>query len=166
MAKTDTNDKLYGERLDPYGPKRLNDLVSYRIRLLQIAAFKSFEGVTTGYGSIPRYYGLLELLSNNPGVTHNRLAEAVYLDKSSLVSILDMLQKEGVIKREPSDTDRRVKNLFITPKGAELLNDLNRHVTEHESMLMAGFSDEERSTLVSMLDKIDNNIRNSWEEQK
>ena len=76
-------------------PDDLMRRVSYRIRLLQIAAYKSFEKKVQGFGTAPRYYGLLKIVQANPGIAQTRLAEAIFLDRSSLVPILVALTREG-----------------------------------------------------------------------
>ncbi len=67
---------------DHIEPQDLADLVSHQIRLIQIAAYKSFETQAKGFGSAPRYFGLLRIIESNPGLNQSRLAEAVCLDRS------------------------------------------------------------------------------------
>ena len=100
------------------------DQVGYRVRLLQIAAFKDFEEKTYGYGSAPRYFGLLSIIEANPGSQQSRLAEAVHLQPSSLVPILDKLQNEKLVERRSSTLDRRSKSVWLTPEGAKILERL------------------------------------------
>ena len=98
--------------------------VGYRLRLLQIAAFKDFEEQTYGYGSAPRYFGLLSIIEANPGSQQSRLAEAIHLQPSSLVPILDKLQNENLVERRSSKLDRRSKSVWLTPEGARVLEQL------------------------------------------
>lgn len=142
-------------------PERLSGRVSYRIRLIQIAAYKSFERVVTGFGTAPRYFGMLKIIEANPGIPQTRLAEAIYLDRSSLVPILTTLTREGWIERKPAQGDRRVRRVFLTPNGAERLVQLETQVTEHETMMTRGLSDAERETLLDLLDRVDANLRAS-----
>lgn len=140
-------------------PAVVGDLVSYRIRLLQIAAYKSFESVLREFGPTPRYLGLLGLISTNPGAAQSRLAEDLHLDRSSLVAILDMLEAEGLVERRRSASDRRVRRIFLTEAGSDVLARLEPHVVHHEAELTAGLTDDERATLLEMLDRIGDNLR-------
>lgn len=148
-----------GPREEIVEPEALSRLVSYRIRLIQIAAYKGFEAVTRGFGSVPRYFGLLSLVAANPGITQNRLARAIHLDRSSLVPILDMLEREGVVERRASERDRRVRRIHVTAKGAELLARLEPHVAAHEARMVAGLTASERDTLLALLKRVDTNMR-------
>ncbi len=142
-------------------PERLSRRVSYRIRLIQIAAYKSFERVVLGFGTAPRYFGMLKIIEANPGIPQTRLAEAIYLDRSSLVPILRTLTREGWIERKPAQGDRRVRRVFLTPDGAQQLVRLEARVAEHEAMMTLGLSDAERETLLELLDRVDENLRAS-----
>lgn len=140
-------------------PEELGNQVSYRIRLLQIAAYKSFERVVTGYGTAPRYYGMLKIIAANPGIAQTRLAEAIYLDRSSLVPILSTLTAEGWVERKPTARDRRVRRVFLTAQGIELLGQLEIDVAAHEAMMTQGFDAAERDTLLDLLARLDTNLR-------
>ncbi|TNF17587.1 MAG: MarR family transcriptional regulator [Rhodobacteraceae bacterium] len=147
-------------------PDLLRGRVSYRIRLLQIAAYKSFEKVVTGFGTAPRYFGMLKIIEANPGIPQTRLAEAIYLDRSSLVPILTALTREGWIERRPARGDRRVRRVFLTPQGAERLVQLDAQVAEHEAMMTRGLSEPERETLLGLLDRVNENLRASLAHSK
>ena len=142
-------------------PDVLSAQVSYRIRLLQIAAYKSFERIVTGFGTAPRYYGLLKIVEANPGISQTRLAEAIYLDRSSLVSILSTLTDQGWIERKPTHKDRRVRRVFLAPDGAARLSLLDIEAARHEAIMTQGLSEAERAMLLHLLDRLDDNLRTS-----
>lgn len=140
-------------------PEALARLVSYRIRLVQIAAYKTFEARVSGHGAAPRYYGMLKLIEANPGVPQARLAEAIFLDRSSLVPILQELEREGWLERRASSQDKRVRRVFLTPEGAGRLVALERDVEQHEARLTAGLSAEDLDILHRLLLRLDDNLR-------
>jgi DNA-binding MarR family transcriptional regulator len=136
------------------------DKVGFRLRLAQIAAFKDFEeGSRRRFGQAPRYFGLLSLIQDNPGMPQGRLAEAIHLVRSSIVPILDKLEAEGLIQRRDAPNDRRAKGVWLTAKGVKAMRELRPHVIAHEKRLVAGMSDEERELLVRLLTRIDQNLR-------
>ncbi len=137
----------------------LSDLVSYYVRLVQIAAFKNFEEVTRSFGVAPRYFGLLSLIESNPGTPQGKLAEAIHLLRSSAVPILDRLEADGLIERRSSTVDRRSKSVWLTPQGKKVINSLKVLVREHEERLMVGFSRQEKQQLLKLLKRVDLNLR-------
>lgn len=137
----------------------LGDLVGYRIRLLQIAAFKDFEEITTGFGTAPRYFGLLSIIEANPGQQQSRLAEAIHLVRSSLVPILDKLEAEKLVERRASSTDRRSKGVWLTPQGKKVLDKLRPLVAEHEKRLTSSLTAAEKKLFLKLLRQADDNLR-------
>ncbi|MGR3745040.1 MAG: MarR family winged helix-turn-helix transcriptional regulator [Pseudooceanicola nanhaiensis] len=146
---------------DVVQPADLLARVSYRIRLLQIAAYKSFEKVVTDFGTAPRYYGLLKIIEANPGIHQSRLAEAIFLDRSSVVPIVEALRREGWIERRATENDRRIRRLFLLPEGKRKLRLLEQQVDRHETAMTAGLSGTETATLLGLLDRIDANLRSA-----
>jgi DNA-binding MarR family transcriptional regulator len=53
-------------------------------------------------------------------VTMKELARRMHVDPSFVTMIADTLEKRGLARREPNATDRRLKNLVLTPEGMEL----------------------------------------------
>jgi len=139
-------------------PEALRDLVTYRLRLLQIAFYKAFEQQVTGHGSAPRYYGLLKLVQANPGIPQTRLAEAIFLDRSSLVPILDTLTREGWVTRRKTPQDKRVRRVFLTEAGAARLRALDVEVRAHEAVVTRGLSETEKTQLLSLLSRLGTNL--------
>lgn len=137
----------------------LENMIAYQIRLAQIAAYKDFETVTTGFGQAPRYFGLLSLIEANPGMSQSRLAEEIHLGRSSLVSIVDKLTSENIVERREVGGDRRRHALWLTTKGKKTLERLKPHVAAHEKRLTEGMSSAERKLFLCMLQTIDANMR-------
>jgi MarR family transcriptional regulator, lower aerobic nicotinate degradation pathway regulator len=145
------------ERLKP--PALVGDLVSYRIRLLQIAARKRFEAVSREFGPHPRYLGLLSLIASNQGAAQSHLAEEFYLDRSSLGAILDALEREGLVERRATSRDRRVRRIFLTNAGRAVLDRRAPLGAAHEAELLGDMSPKDRDRLAAMLDRLDAILR-------
>lgn len=60
------------------------------------------------------------VLWNEDGLPQQALADATYRDKPSTTRIIDNLEKEGMVKRIPSPTDRRSNLINLTSLGKEL----------------------------------------------
>ena len=48
------------------------------------------------------------------------LAQRLGIEGATLVAMLDRLARAGLIQRQPSPVDRRVKHIALTPDGAAL----------------------------------------------
>ncbi|MGQ0511263.1 MAG: MarR family winged helix-turn-helix transcriptional regulator [Betaproteobacteria bacterium] len=129
----------------------LPELLGYRLRLAQQAAFRDFAASVQGLS--PGRVGLLILIDANPGVTQSRLAEAVRRDRSTMVGVIDLLEAKGLVERRRG-YDRRTNGLWLTRPGRQLLARALRRIAEHERRIAARLSAAERNRLLKLLDKI------------
>jgi DNA-binding MarR family transcriptional regulator len=131
----------------------LPGLVGYQLRLAQLSVFRDFEEHVGALGVSPGRVGVLALIEANPGVTQGELARAVGLDRSTMVPLLDGLEKRGILERRRG-ADRRTNGLWLTPSGRRLLAEVKRRTHEHEERIAAGLSRPERAQLVALLRKL------------
>ncbi|WP_292025332.1 MarR family transcriptional regulator [Maritimibacter sp. UBA3975] len=137
----------------------LDRSLNFRIRMAQILSFRHFEKQHPGYGGASRFLGLLSIIKTNPGAPQNRLAEAVGLQRSSLVPILDRMETEGIVERRDVEGDRRAKAVFLTAKGEGVVADLSASALESERRMSAGLTDDQVTVLIDGLDRIIHNLR-------
>lgn len=136
----------------------LGATVAYRLRVAQIAAYRRFEAVLDQYGSAPRYLGLLAIIGTEPGQPQSRLAEAVSLQRSSLVAIIDRLAAEGLVERRHTPRDRRVNAVWLTERGRCVVAELVALAEQEEARLSAGLSRDEHADLARLLDRVIENL--------
>ncbi|MCX4679426.1 MarR family transcriptional regulator [Streptomyces sp. NBC_01433] len=70
-------------------------------------------------------------LSRGREMTARRLAELLQCDASTATSMIDRLEKRGLVRRVPHPTDRRAKVIQLTSEGCALRDRVVRHTTEH-----------------------------------
>ncbi|MFJ8083000.1 MarR family winged helix-turn-helix transcriptional regulator [Streptomyces sp. NPDC096205] len=80
------------------------------------------------------------------------LASILTCDASNMTGIIDRLEKRGLVQREPSPTDRRVKNVVITTEGGRVI-DVIRGKMHATRAGLDRLDDEERSTLYALLER-------------
>ncbi len=129
----------------------LSGLIGYRLRRAQQALFRDFAASIPELS--PGRAGLLLLIEANPGVTQSRLAQAMALDRSTMVGVLDALEVRGWIERRRGD-DRRTNGLWLTRPGRLLLARVKRRIAEHEARVTARLSNAERARLMALLGKL------------
>ncbi|MEV7969163.1 MarR family transcriptional regulator [Sphaerisporangium sp. NPDC088356] len=70
-------------------------------------------------------------LSRGQEMTARRLAELLQCDASTATSMIDRLEKRGLVRRVPHPIDRRAKVIQLTPEGCALRDRVIQHTTEH-----------------------------------
>ena len=86
------------------------------------------------------------------------LAGRLRVDASYITSIVDGLEVQGLVDRSVDPSDRRVKNLVLTPRGRERYRELTEALFSDVpglSRLDAGERATFRRLLARMLDSVD-----------
>src|SRR3954447_19592010 len=68
----------------------------------------------------PAQCHVLHLIEPGQSIAMGQLAETLACDASNVTGLVDRLESRGLVRRRPSDADRRVKVLDLTPKGTRL----------------------------------------------
>lgn len=105
-------------------------------------------------GVHPRHFGMLSQLAVNEGRSQQALSAALGIHRSAVVGLVDDLERRGLAERRRDPVDRRAYTLHLTPAGHELLAELDRVAVADEEELLAVLDASERSTLVSLLQRV------------
>jgi DNA-binding MarR family transcriptional regulator len=131
-------------------PRRVAPLAR---RFQQICASMVAEALT-GEDLVQLEYGTLVALELEPGVDQRRLADAMGIDPSNACLILERLQAKGLIERQINDSDRRVRNLYLAPKGKALWRRLNVKVKVANDRVLAPLKTSEREIFLDLLIRV------------
>ena len=98
-------------------------------------------------------HDLLALFKLEGGLAMKELAQRMGCDASFVTAIADVLEKRGFVHREPSQRDRRVKNLVLTPEGIAAKERMMAQLAAKMPWCYA-LDDEERRCLLGLLRKM------------
>jgi len=101
----------------------------------------------------PAQCHVLHLIEPERPLPMGRLAETLSCDASNVTGLIDRLEARGLIRRQPSPDDRRVRVLHLTPAGSRLRAQLLRRMTRR-SLPLAKLSSEQQRTLVDILETL------------
>ena len=101
----------------------------------------------------PPQVGALHQLRGGP-MSQQALGDALDLDASNLVALLNDLEDKGLITRRRDPDDRRRHIVEITPAGVERLDDVGVVVARVEERLLAALDEEQRAQLHELLTAI------------
>lgn len=132
----------------------LEDMLGYQLRRAQMRVSQHFSERLNDAQITPGQLILLIKISSNPGISQTALAKANGIERSTLGEIVDRFEKRNWVERRRHATDRRAYALHLSPLGQDCLEHLLPPALDHEQELTAGWSDEERHTLLRLLKKL------------
>ena len=120
--------------------------------LTQKLSERGFPEFASSHGNI------LFQLSVNEKMTMGELAERINRDKSTTTVLVRKLEAEGFLTGTPDPSDKRSRIIFLTPKGKQFNKTAKALSEELLSTFYKDFTDEEKSTFLRLLLKIQNNF--------
>lgn len=123
---------------------------------------QKFKDYSIGYAQVMT----LHFVSRQCGINQLELTRLLNLDKSSVTSQLNCLEKNGYIIRIASDEDARIRKIYITDKTRAIEESLHEVFHSWSDILLQGFSEAERNTTIMLLDKMMGNALNEINEKK
>jgi MarR family transcriptional regulator, repressor for mepA len=97
---------------------------------------------------------VLGYLAQQPGAIQRELAEITRTSAASVSSLLQGLERRGLVERRSEPGNERVKRVFTTPAGQELIAGFDAAMAAADETILAPLDDAERATLQALLHKI------------
>lgn len=97
---------------------------------------------------------LLLHLSRHDGCTHCELAQHMGIEAATLVRQVDHMEQESLLKRCGSETDRRVKHLYLSASGKKAVERIRSSAAELRKEILTGSSSEDIANAIELLQNI------------
>jgi DNA-binding MarR family transcriptional regulator len=113
-----------------------------------------FGGLLQELELVPAHAGALRAIAGNAGISQQALASLLGMVPSRLVSLLDDLERRGLVERRDHPNDRRIYAIHLTDVGSRAMAEIGRVARAHDDAVCASLSDKERELLRSLLVRI------------
>ncbi|HVY23005.1 MAG TPA: MarR family transcriptional regulator [Steroidobacteraceae bacterium] len=124
--------------------------VLYRARLL-----KAIEGHGIQIGHVQVLFALHKLLApDNSALTQTRLGKLTGIEKSSLVLLLDDMEKRGWVQRQAHPSDRRAYVIGVTPAGTRRHATISKLLQTEEQQALSFLTKSQRAVFTSFLTEL------------
>lgn len=132
------------------GPER----IGLRVTMVQLAVYADLTPRLNALGlTSPSRMTALFHIRAKPGCSQSELAEFTGLSRASAVTMVDQLERTGLVERR-AGADARTNALFITPAGENAVARAAEQTRINEELIFGTLSADERTTLLGLLEKV------------
>jgi DNA-binding MarR family transcriptional regulator len=143
--------RMEGADIDSSAPFQA---VGFVVSSIGYAVGRRFHQVLAPLELEPREFALLRAVAAAEGQSQQALGERLQIPPSRMVAFIDALEARGLLERRHNPHDRRVRALYLTDDGRELLGRAFSLAVEFERHLCAKLSAAERDQLVELLRRL------------
>ena len=136
-------------------PDRVDDSLIALRRILR--ATEQYErDLAAATGLSPAQLRVLQILAGKPdtSATPSVLAQQMGVSQATVTSVVDKLVAKGVVRRVPSETDRRQTNVLLTVTGRTALDEAPDGLQQRYVREFVQLSDWEQAQLVASLERV------------
>lgn len=114
-----------------------------RVTLMTTSVLKR-ELAVAGVDTVtPAYLGVLMALWNEDGLNVVELGRRAGLEPSTMTGLLDRLERDGIVARQPDPADRRAQRIALTAEGRRLRKPVLEAVERTLGKATRGFSQKQ-----------------------
>ena len=133
--------------------RHLSAFIGYAMKRSLSIVQTDFARTLSKYDLRAVSFSALSIIVAEPGLTQTQLADALQIERSNLVTIIDELAGRNLIVRAPVAQDRRRHALMPTTAGKQLAAAAQASVADHERRLFGCLTEGERAELQRILRK-------------
>lgn len=147
----------------PSGKGRPEDNWDARLGFLMHDVSRLRRGVFDDFmkpvGLTRSQWWILAHLARHDGMIQSDLANVLDIGKAALGGLIDRLEASKFIARRPDEFDRRVKRIYLTGKGSQMIVEIKLRSHEMSERILEGLDMEARLKLVDMLGLVKRNLQ-------
>lgn len=129
--------------------------ISYLLIRAGLGASRRLEAGLASLKLDLRQFALLNAIEFGEGRSQQALGTLAQIPPTRMVALVDGLEGRELVERRSDPSDRRVNALYLTPKGAQALNDARSRAFDNEVMLAGRLTPAERDQLVALLTRLE-----------
>jgi DNA-binding MarR family transcriptional regulator len=135
--------------------KNNNEAVYWLLMQVIFQAKYQIHEIAEKHGLTVMQFNTLTMLKDDHPLAMKALSDYFMCDASNVTGLADRLESRGLVIRQDHPSDRRIKLIALTQKGASLRDTLIRETITAEARRLNPVLDEaERKTLHDLLEKV------------
>ncbi|GKY86628.1 MarR family winged helix-turn-helix transcriptional regulator [Sinisalibacter aestuarii] len=106
-----------------------------------------------GLDLTPVQFAAMDAIATHPGIDQASVAAHIAYDRATIGGVIDRLEQKGFVARNVSKRDRRAREVRLTDRGQEVLDEILPVVTALQEEILTGLDDAERQTFLRLARK-------------
>jgi DNA-binding MarR family transcriptional regulator len=135
-------------------PAALSDRLGYLLGRAHLAHRSIAAPALAALGLGVKEFGALALLVAEGPLSQQRLGERQGIDRTTMVAVVDELERKGLVERRRDRDDRRAYRVQATPAGRRLLKRAEAAAERAEQRFLAPIPAAERHRLKELLRRL------------
>ena len=129
-------------------PPELHDRLDYLLcKLADVTKKRADDIFLVETGIRGAHHAVLRVLKTQGGMSQRNLAEALFVDQSTIVDLIDQLQNRGLVERDRDPADRRAYLLRLTHDGGRTLRKADRTAASIQGEMFGELDDAQLAAL-------------------
>ena len=108
---------------------------------------------------------ILDALWQGDGISSREISQRTGLASSTLTSMIDRMEAQGLVVRMPSPRDRRAMLIFLTEAAKRLQEEYEKVSQQMTDVYFRGFTDDEVTRFEGYLQRVLHNIEEEAENE-
>jgi len=112
--------------------------LTYLVKQAELAIRAQLDRIVGRHGLTTQQYTALSVLERNPGISSAQLSRRSFVTAQAGNEMVAILERKGLIERQPSPTHQRIRLVYLTAAGAALLDSCDAEVDALEARMLRG----------------------------
>lgn len=112
------------------------------------AVISQVEGQVNGFDLTLSEFGVLEMIFHQGPQPVQAIAEKILVTSGTMTYVINSLINKGLVERQPSQRDRRVRFVHLTHSGLSMIAEVFPQHTQLLDQLLAGLEHDTKKGLV------------------
>ena len=125
-----------------------------RLRRAFLSISRCGDVIFSPYRLTTEQYALMRAVQRDPGIRQTEITNQISAEPNTVTAMVTLLEKRGILRRKPSPTDKRVRQLFLTSHGQTVMYRLSTDWKPMRELLHKCFSGEAGQDALDILDEV------------
>lgn len=135
-------------------PFAIEESLGYVVHFVAKAFSRALADAMAPHGITPAQWAVLVFLWSEEGGSQKDLSRRVAIEEATMVRTLDRMVRDGLVRRERDNQDRRRSRIFLTERGRSLRDTLVPCAVAVNTTATRSFSAAERRQLLALLRRL------------